>query len=333
MNKTIAKAVFKLKANAPTILVVGGLAITIGGTIWAVKRSAKLVPVIEKSHTDMETAKTNQQLKKDLENDIVMVETKSEYDEIMNNPLTPMKVRVNLVKDLAKIYAIPVGMVFLGSFMILKGHNIIRKEVAALGASLTALEARHDRLFNRVAEEHDEETAHMWEDGIRKETIEVEENLKNGKTKTVKKKVYTRETPDYIFDENSNWWHRDPNYRLMFLRQTEKNLTNKLQKDGYLFMDYALDALDIDKEEHPEARILGWTVVSDKNPTSDGFVSFGLYNDERDLIKNPEGIALRFNHDGDIRKKVFGNELIVDGSNEESISDTEESDEAVVYKG
>ena len=128
---------------------------------------------------------------------------------------------------------------------------------------------------------------------------------KQEKKKTVKNKVDVVESTesDYakFFDEYNPNWEKDSEYNLMFLRAQQNYANDLLVKRGYLFLNDVYKMLGFE----PTSRrpVVGWRYEPEES-NCDGYVSFGIYNanrDGRDFVNGYErSILLDFNVDGPI---------------------------------
>lgn len=95
----------------------------------------------------------------------------------------------------------------------------------------------------------------------------------------------------------------DPEYKLMFLRQTEVYATEKLKAQGYLFLNDVYEMLGIPKIK--AGQFVGW-IYDEENPVGDNYVDFGIYKlGNKDFVNGFErSILLDFNVDGNILEKL-----------------------------
>ena len=89
----------------------------------------------------------------------------------------------------------------------------------------------------------------------------------------------------------------------MFLKHQQNYANEKLQKQGYLFLNDVYDMLGIPKTK--AGQVVGWVYDEAHPDIYDNFVDFGiydLYNEKaRDFVNGREkSILLDFNVDGNI---------------------------------
>jgi hypothetical protein len=104
-----------------------------------------------------------------------------------------------------------------------------------------------------------------------------------------------------FFDESSEYWDKNPEISLMFLKHREACASAMLKNKGHLFLNEVYDMLGLPRTR--AGALVGW-VYDEKNPVGDNYVDFGIYNDHdgnRNFINGYERtILLDFNVDGEI---------------------------------
>ena len=108
--------------------------------------------------------------------------------------------------------------------------------------------------------------------------------------------MYTR-----IFDESSCYWSKTSDYNQMFLIGRERYANDKLNAQGYLFLNDVLEMLDLPRTK--EGQMVGW--VKDPKIGRDDYIDFGIFNankkSNRAFINGYEpSIWLDFNVQGNI---------------------------------
>ena len=88
----------------------------------------------------------------------------------------------------------------------------------------------------------------------------------------------------------------------MFLKQQQNYANEMLKSKGHLFLNEVYDMLGIPRTK--AGQVVGW-VYDEKNPIGDNFVDFGLYDINREAVRNfvngyERTILLDFNVDGNI---------------------------------
>jgi hypothetical protein len=300
---TFNKAKFVTKKNSPEILIGVGIGSIVAGTVVACRATLKLEDVIEKRD------KTKDQMKAALDFD----DSYNEHDYSKDLSL----LYLNTGFEITKLYAPAFILGTIGIGFILGSHNIMKKRNVAITMAYKTMEKGFSQYRGRVIDELGEEKDREFKYGIKQKEIEVTETGKNGKKKTVKKKVGVVDTSKispyarYFDESNFNWSDRMEQNR-MFLQSHQTFADQKLKARGHLFLNEVYDMLGF--PHTPEGQIVGWVLDGE----GDGFVDFGMFDvldgrylDEfdndtigerrRDFIntwKDTPGILLDFNVDG-----------------------------------
>ena len=186
-----------------------------------------------------------------------------------------------------------------------------RKRNIALGAAYAAVDKGFKDYRNRVVERFGKELDKELRYNIKSQQIEETVVDENGKKKKVKKTVNVvdpNEIDDYsrIFYEGNIGWDDDPQYTLMFLKRQQQFATDRLQAEGFLFLNDVYEMLGFNRTK--EGQYIGW-IYDEKNPVGDNFVDFGIYDTHNDakirfVNGDEKAILLEFNHDGNILEKM-----------------------------
>ena len=297
MTRNLHKVGFKFKKHSPEILVVAGVVGTVASAVMACKATLKVNDILEETKVEIEKVKT-----------VVADETLSEekYSE------------QDAKKDLAIIYA-HTGIKFvklygpsiiLGTLSItgiLASNNILRKRNIALAAAYKAIDTGFKEYRSRVVERFGEELDKELRYNVKAKEIKEKVVDEKGKEKSVKKTINVADPNFYsdyarCYDDGCKGWVKDSEYNLMFLRNTQSFMNEKLRAQGYLFLNDVYDALGIPRSK--AGQVVGW-IYDEKNPNGDNFVDFGIYDlykeGSRDFVNGYERtIWLDFNVDGPI---------------------------------
>lgn len=293
------RATLKLKANAPTIAIVGGLVCVGVGVGIGTYRSIKYAPKIDEYYQRVKNAK----------------ETEGEKSEKHFKEVAI--VRAKFVKDISKIYGMPLAMVILGTGAVLYGNHLFKARNLALAGSNAIFQNQVERLSKEIDNAYGEGSAERIKKGGVIKEVEVEDGNGNGKTKKKKAAVIDyNDLGDFclFFDQGSSQWHKSSTLNMMAIKNAEKMLTKKLRMRGYLFLDEAYDFLDvpiIDERMKCIAHSVGWIYDGDKdNPKYANHVSFRVFDNLTDAKINfvngyENVILLDPNVDGDIYSKMM----------------------------
>lgn len=286
-TRSIGRTSLILKKYSPEILTGVGIATGVAAGVLAVRATLKVEPVIEKIQEDL--AKVN-----DLQ------ENSENLDPKVVANLKGRVYGIGLL-ELTKLYwpAVSLGAASIGC--IIGAHGIMKKRNAALVVAYNAVEKSFSEYRDRVASK-------LGEDEEKSIRYDVQENEVVDE-ETGKKKVVTTVGSGHIspyakfFDEYSQYWDRNAEYNLIFLRAQQNYANDRLNARGHLFLNEVYESLGI---PHTQAgAVVGWTISKD----GDNFVDFGIYdisNDKaREFVNGIEkSILLDFNVDGVIYDKI-----------------------------
>lgn len=306
VSRTFHKAGFQLKKHSPEILVVSGVIGTVAGAVMACKATTKVNLVLEetKKHVDIiHEGVENGEVVGTLENGETGMVPYNEEDSKKDLTIVYAKTAIKL----AKLYAPAVIVGGLSITAILSGHNITRKRNMALAAAYATIDKSFKEYRGRVIERFGKELDRELKYGIKAKEVEEVVTDKDGKETVVKKTVDVvdpTKISDYarMFDDGCIGWTKDPEYNLMFLKGQERFANDKLQSQGYLFLNDVYDMLGIPRSK--AGQCVGW-IYDEKNPVGDNFVDFGIFNTNiqktADFVNGYERtILLDFNVDGNI---------------------------------
>lgn len=298
MSRTFSRVNFQLKKHSPEIMVIAGVVGVVTSAVMACKATTKVNDILE------ETKEKASQVHEVLADESISKEKYSEEDGKKDLAIIYTQAGVKFIK----LYGPSIALGALSIASILTSHHIMHKRNIALAAAYTAIDTSFKGYRNRVIERFGEELDKELRYNIKAK--EIEETTKNakGKEKTVKKSIEVADVNEYsdyarFFDELCTGWKRDAEYNLMFLKHQQNYANEKLQKQGYLFLNDVYDMLGIPKTK--AGQIVGWIYDESHPDIYDNFVDFGiydLYNEKaRDFVNGREkSILLDFNVDGNI---------------------------------
>lgn len=320
MTRAFGKAGLTCKKYAPEALVIAGIVGVVTSAVMACKATTKVNDIIEetKENThDLHLVATAAGLKESTDEfsneDIRKIDILSEKEDVKNYTAQDLKKDTTIIYaqtaiKFIKLYGPSVVLGALSITSILASNNILRKRNVALAAAYATVDKGFKEYRSRVVERFGKDMDRELKYNIKAK--EIEETTKNakGKEKTVKKSIEVadvNEHSDYarFFDELCTGWKRDAEYNLMFLKHQQNYANEKLQKQGYLFLNDVYDMLGIPKTK--AGQVVGWIYDEAHPDIYDNFVDFGiydLYNEKaRDFVNGREkSILLDFNVDGNI---------------------------------
>lgn len=287
LTRAIGAARLALKANAPTIMVVGGVASMGAGTVIACKQTLKVEQVLADHVPSLEKIEKGEKLelssygKKEAQQDRIKV-----YG------------RAGL--ELGKVYAIPVVLWGGGATLVFGGHRMLLKRNATLAIAYTGLKKTFDAYRARVVDafgsEADQAMYGGWEKREVVDPVTGEKELINGRDwDEAGKDPYNR-----IFDQFSTTaWEPDLDINRMFLSQQQKFAQQLLNRQGYLYLSDIYKSLGF--PESDISRTVGWKVRRLPDGSRDiPFIDFGLDKPHPDDWKfsKEKAIYLDFNCQG-----------------------------------
>lgn len=287
-----------LKKYSPEILTAAGVIGTVGSTVLACKATLKVEDILDeaKKKSNLINAVHDGEIEVDAEY------TDKDYskDLLVNRTQTAVK--------LIKLYGPAISLGALSITAILGGQHILRKRNVAVMAAYKLCEESFNNYRSRVKDELGEEKDRQFYYGMTEETVKDKVKSKDGKTKTVTKKV--EKAPDHLysqyarfFDEANINWDKSPEQNMYFLKMVQNQMNDKLKARGHVFLNEVYDALGFDRSE--AGQLVGWVWNNDNTAmeAGDGYIDFGIFdgNDcaKRAFVNGDErSILLDFNIDG-----------------------------------
>lgn len=290
----LARHAAKLELHKPAILFGVGVAGSVTSTVLACRATLKVDEVL--------AANENARAKVD---EVLADETR-EYNE-EDAKKDRVRILVNTGLDMARLYGPAVLVGAASIYCLTKSHNLLNDRITGLTAAYAALDQAYQAYRQRVVDKYGENA----EREIRFPTEGIkEENPATGREHTVKVVTDVHGSPyARVFDKNNrNWQHTGPEYNLMFIRQQQNYLNDKLRIRGYVFLNDAYERLGLDLV--PEGQVVGWVLDED----GDNHVDFGIFEGDsdsdtdlgiREYVRGREdSLWLDFNVDGSILKYV-----------------------------
>ena len=287
-----------LKKYSPEILTAAGVIGTVGSTVLACKATLKVEDILDeaKKKSNLINAVHDGEIEVDAEY------TDKDYskDLLVNRTQTAVK--------LIKLYGPAISLGALSITAILGGQHILRKRNVAVMAAYKLCEESFNNYRSRVKDELGEEKDRQFYYGMTEETVKDKVKSKDGKTKTVTKKV--EKAPYHLysqyarfFDEANINWDKSPEQNMYFLKMVQNQMNDKLKARGHVFLNEVYDALGFDRSE--AGQLVGWVWNNDNTAmeAGDGYIDFGIFdgNDcaKRAFVNGDErSILLDFNIDG-----------------------------------
>lgn len=295
----IKKGGLALQKASPTIAVVSGICFGLAGTVLACKATLKVDEVLDEARANVkkihETAKN------------------PEYAEVYPVKAQHRDLCITYGKTvwgLTKLYGKAIACGAVSIALILKGHRTLLKRVGALGATCALLSESLKRYRANVTEKYGEETERDIYYGAQTERVEtVVTDEETGKEKKVKENVKVVDSERTVspfavlFDDfNPNFVKNDPEYNKDFLINVENEMSAKLERQGWLFLNDVRNALGY--KPVPEGQIYGWIYDKD-DPTRANCIDLGIDHIAREEVRDfrngkERAFMIDFNVDGPI---------------------------------
>lgn len=289
ITKVGAKIIFKLKGASPEILIGVGIIGVVGTVILACKETPKAIEIIEE-HNDMIS-----RIKEVHEDSEKYSEEYSESDYRKDLVIQYANTSWKLVKN----YIPSVTLLGLSIASILYSHGIMSKRNLELIAAYKTLEESFSTYRKRVKERFGDgvdSNASFIDEVTDKKTEFIDEEGK--KTPGKELLVSTKASPyARFFDETNVNWEKDPTTNMYFLQAQENYANEKLQRQGFLFLNDVYDSLGFPRT--PAGQLVGWFIGGDGDDCVDFNIFDGHNDKKRDFVNGFEpAILLDFNVDG-----------------------------------
>lgn len=294
-----------IKANSPTILLVGGIGLGVATVVTAVAKSEEAVEVIDELNERLNTIQLAE------ENNIDFTTVNVGDTPLESAKQARLMVRLNALKKLAKVYAVPaiLGVAsvacFLGSF------GILNKQKAALAGAYALLESKFGTYRGRVVEKFGQQADYDIMTGT-KEVYSKE--IVDGK----EVEVVTKERSNVLTDWTARVWDETTSFhwdRNFLVRKNNlliaKNYVNDIFKArGYITLNEVYRIFGL--EESDVGVSAGWVKGFGDDEIKCGIEEEFMGIEEVRRFMNPyegevpeEGVVLRFNCMADIRPALI----------------------------
>lgn len=248
-TRAIGTARLALKAHAPTLMVVGGVASMGAAVVTASKQTLKIEEVLA-PHTAL----------------LERIQEGHNQPMLDGSSYTPEKARSDRFKvytrvgyDMTKLYAVP-GVLFIGgACLVFGGHRIMLKRNATLAVAFTTLQKAYDKYRENTARAMGPEfDAAMLKGFVNKEVVDPE----TGKTEVISALDWDAESSDpynRVFEQGeSTMWRPDLGINKDFLEVQQQYCQQRLNGRGYLYLFEVYESLGF--EPSPISRVVGWKV-------------------------------------------------------------------------
>lgn len=293
----VNKAKLSAVKHGPQLMIIGGVAATVVGTVMACKATLNVSDILDEAKDNLDK--------------IHMVEDRNleeytEQDAVKDKTIVYTQTTLKMIKN----YALPAAIMGAGIASILAGNKIMKQRYAALSAAYATLDSSFKGYRERVKERFGEQVENEIRYNLRAEKMIVTDENGN----TTEKEIYVAPTDingyspyAQFFDIGNTYWEDDLSSRMMFLKAQEQYANDLLVSRGYLYLNEVYENLGLNKTK--AGQIVGWIYDPENNDVGDNYVDFGIYNvNHRNCIDfvngDCEAILLDFNVDGNIWDKV-----------------------------
>lgn len=298
MKIKLNKAMFKVKAHSPEILMVVGIAGAVGSTVLACRATLKSKQLLDERKATLDEINS-------LVEDTTVTEEQYSVEDA-NTDIKNLNIQTGVKIALQYAPSVVLGVASIGCMV--GSHRIMRKRNAALTIAYATIDKSYKEYRQRVAEKYGNEAEEEIRYGIKAQ--EYTETVKNakGKEKTITKKIDISECPGstysrYFIRPYTTEQTDDIEYDETFVRAQQRYANDLLVSRGYLYLNEVYHALGF--ENTREGQIVGW-VYDPENPNIDSSVDFGIkrVNRQDENGKIQTVLALDFNVDGNIWDKM-----------------------------
>ena len=304
VTRTFYKAKFGLQKHSPEIMVVAGVVGVVASAVMACRATTKVNDILEEAKENVDG------IHQVLENKELNKKYEERYGEVYTVESSKKDLAVLYAQTglkFVKLYGPSVALGALSITSILAGHNILHKRNVALAAAYATIDQGfkdyRGRVIERFGEELDRELRYNIKAKEIQETVVGEDGTEQEVTKTVNN-IDTKQYSGYArcFDETCSGWVRDAEQNLWFLMRQQDWANEKLQRQGYLFLNDVYKMLGM--QPTAAGQQVGW-IYDEKHPIGDNYVDFGihdLHDKEKRLFVNgyEKSIWIDFNVDGNI---------------------------------
>lgn len=287
LTRAIGAAKLALKANAPTLMVAGGVVSMGAGTVIACKQTLKIEEVLANHVPSLEKVEQGEKLelssygKKEAQQDRIKIYTRAGL-------------------ELGKVYAIPVVLWTGGAALVFGGHRMMVKRNATLALAFTGLKSAFDKYRQNVVETFGSDADQaMYGGHVTREVVDPV----TGEKSIVQERDWDSSAGDpynRIFEQGAtSAWEPDLSVNRMFVANQQRFAQQLLNRRGYLWLSEVYSALGF--PENDISRVVGWKVTKLPDGSKDiPFVDFGLDKPHHDDWKfsKENAIYLDFNCQG-----------------------------------
>lgn len=285
MKQLMGKVKFEVIRKSPELLLGGALVTGVACVATTVSATTKAQDI---------KAKIN-----DHKNDICLLAESGASDDLVKK--ATIQLYKEIVVEYSKKYAIPAGLFLATSGLVFASYKIQKNRQVALSTALASATMAYSSLYAKLQRGASAGlTAQEILDGVDVEAVVNEETGEVTYEKTQTDPI--QPIYNFRFDRYSTAWEPDPYQNQLTLNGEMQWANDRLQIDGYLFLNDVLERLGLPRTK--AGQIVGWRLNGD----GDGFVDFGIVDCSKieGCGYDANAFDLSFNIDGDILTH-FGN--------------------------
>lgn len=277
-----------VRKHSPEILLVGGIAGVVAGTVLACRATLKAPRVLKEYEWTME------QLKRE-------ANTETDPEEVEKYERFQVIATAEFIRNMAVMYGPAVVLSVLGIGMLVGSNRILNKRNAALVSAFKLVDEGFKKYRGRVIDELGPEMDDYFrfqEPSDKKLSVVEKKGKKPFKPDPEQAdlpgEVYDVSMYGRWFDESCPAWRTDQSMNHFFLKAQQNWANDKLQMEGHLFLNEVYDMIGVPRSK--EGAIVGWVANN-----GDGFVDFGVFDPVNRSVINrytKDGVLLDFNVDG-----------------------------------
>lgn len=269
LNRFAGMTKLHIQKASPTLLLIGGIAGIVTGTVMACKATKKAEPLINDVIDDINNVHAGKETNNQYGKDLTMAYWKG-------------------ICGIGKLYLPAIAIEGVSIGCLIASHNIQNTRIAGLSAAYTAMGNAYNSLQERLKAENPELHEKLVY-GVKNETVTTDIVDAKGKVKTVVKEVKVANPDESIspyaryFNNTNPNWDENPMMSLDFIMKQQKTANRMLHDRGYLFLNEVYKLLGFPITQ--EGQSVGWiycpnsTDEKHKNAFEDAwnYVSFGIY--------------------------------------------------------
>lgn len=251
----------KVKKHSPEILMAAGTVMVLGGVTWACKSSMDVADKVKETKENIDEIK------------------QSGKDQVITEKEANKRVRKEWV-ECARVCAVkfvgPAALIGGGIFCTYKAKHIMGKRLDGAAAACALWQNKYNTLAENVKKEYGEKEFERLQYGIETRTAEIvrtdpETGDAVSSTETFDGVVDIGKVGKFtlVFDHNSMCHFTDTLHNEDLLRRSENIFSQRLQRNGILWLSDVMKELDIRPKTPEEAtlsRLICWTYdLKDKN--------------------------------------------------------------------